>query len=117
MTERENIRPAEFEAIINNNPLVTSGVVVSYKNPRIGESVSAVIVLNEQAQGIDIYEEVLDEYMTKILAGYKTPKLYLVLEEIPLNSVGKPDQLEIERMMNEKAAELRTETIELSEQN
>lgn len=111
ITGGENVLPSEVEAILNKHPLVTSGVVVGYENPRFGESVSAAIVLNEQAQGIENYEEVLDEYMTKNLAGYKTPKLYLVLEEIPLNSVGKPDQLEIERMMNKKAAEVKEETI------
>jgi len=105
ITGGENVLPSEVEAILNKHPLVTSGVVVGYDNPRFGESVSAAIVLNEQAQGIENYEEVLNEYMTKNLAGYKTPKLYLVLEEIPLNSVGKPDQLELERMMNEKAEE------------
>ena len=44
--------------------------------------------------------------MLKNLAGYKTPKLYLTLDELPQNSVNKPDKLELTRMMNEKAREL-----------
>lgn len=111
ITGGENVLPSEVEAILNKHPLVNDGVVVGYDNPKFGESVSAAIVLNKQAQGIENYEEVLDEYMTKNLAGYKTPKLYLVLDEIPQNSVGKPDQLELKRMMNEKAAKIEEELI------
>ena len=41
--------------------------------------------------------------MLKNLAGYKTPKFYLQLDEIPLNSTAKPDRLELQRLMNEAA--------------
>ena len=60
----------------------------------------------KDAQGADNYEEVLDEFMLKNLAGYKTPKHYLVLDEIPLNSTAKPDRLELQRLMNEDVGEL-----------
>lgn len=62
--------------------------------------------MNKDAQGADNYEEVLDEFMLKNLAGYKTPKHYLVLDEIPLNSTAKPDRLELQRLMNEDVGEL-----------
>src|SRR5699024_12602907 len=65
ITGGENVLPSEVEAILNKHPLVNDGVVVGYDNPKFGESVSAAIVLNKQAQGIENYEEVLDEYMTK----------------------------------------------------
>lgn len=103
ITGGENVLPSEVEAILNRHPLVDSGIVVGYDNPRFGETVSAAIVLNKQAQGIEDYEAVLDEYMLKNLAGYKAPKLYLIIEELPLTSVAKPDRMELERMMNEKA--------------
>lgn len=103
ITGGENVLPSEVEAILNRHPLVSSGVVVGYDNPKFGESVSAAIILNEEALNVDNYEEILDEYMVKNLAGYKTPKLYLTLEELPLTSVSKPDRMELTRMMNEKA--------------
>ncbi len=79
---------------------------MGYDNPKYGESVSAAIILNPEARDYENFEAALDEFMMKNLAGYKVPKLYLVLEEIPLNSVGKPDRLEIQRMMNEYAKEI-----------
>lgn len=106
ITGGENVLPSEVEAILSRHPLIDSCVVVGYDNPKFGETVSAAIVLNKQAQGIENYEEVLEEYMVKNLAGYKTPKLYLVMDAIPTNSVGKPDQIEIKKMMNAKAREI-----------
>lgn len=106
ITGGENVLPSEVEAILNKHPLIKSGLVVGYDNPKYGESVSAAIILNPEARDYENFEAALDEFMMKNLAGYKVPKLYLVLEEIPLNSVGKPDRLEIQRMMNEYAKEI-----------
>lgn len=106
ITGGENVLPSEVEAVLNKHPLVAQGIVVGYENPQFGESVGAAIVLNKDAQGADNYEEVLDEFMLKNLAGYKTPKHYLVLDEIPLNSTAKPDRLELQRLMNEDVGEL-----------
>lgn len=106
ITGGENVLPSEVEAVLTKHPLVRSAIVLGYDNPRFGESVSAAIVLNPDALNIENYEKVLNEYMLKNLAGYKTPKLYLTLDELPQNSVNKPDKLELTRMMNEKAREL-----------
>lgn len=111
ITGGENVLPSEVEAVLNKHPLINQGIVVGYDNPKFGESVSATIVLNKDAQGADNYEEVLDEYMKKNLAGYKTPKMYLVLDEIPLNSTTKPDRLELQRLMNEKAGKIQEELV------
>lgn len=109
ITGGENVLPSEVEAVLNKHPLVNQGIVVGYENPKFGESVGAAIVLNKDAKGADNYEEILDEFMLKNLAGYKTPKLYLVLDEMPLNSTAKPDRLELQRLMNEKAGTLQPE--------
>ena len=49
--------------------------------------------------------------MLKNLAGYKTPKFYLELTEIPLNSTAKPDRLELQRLMNEAAGTVDVEEV------
>lgn len=103
ITGGENVLPSEVEAVLNKHPLISQGIVVGYENPKFGESVGAVVILNKDAKGYDNYKEVLDEFMLKNLAGYKTPKFYLVLDEIPLNSTAKPDRLELQRLMNEAA--------------
>lgn len=111
ITGGENVLPSEVESVLSKHPLIRTAIVLGYDNPQFGESVSAAIILNPDALNIDNYEEVLNEYMLKNLAGYKTPKLYLTLDELPQNSVGKPDKLELTRMMNEKARELFTQKI------
>ncbi len=106
ITGGENVLPSEVESILSKHPLIRQAIVVGFENKQFGESVSAAIVLNQEAMNVENYEAVLDEYCTKNLAGYKTPKLYLTMEEIPLNSVNKPDRLEIQRLMNEHATAL-----------
>lgn len=108
ITGGENVLPSEVEVVLSKHPLVKTAIVLGYDNPQFGESVSAALILNKEAIGYEDYEEVLNEYLLKNLAGYKTPKLYLILEELPQNSVGKPDRLELKRMMNEKARSVQT---------
>lgn len=103
ITGGENVLPSEVEAILSKHPLVRQTIVVGYDNPQFGESVSAAVVLTEDDPD---FEEKLDKYMLENLAGYKTPKLYLKLDEIPLNSTNKPDALEVQRLMNAKAKEI-----------
>lgn len=103
ITGGENVLPSEVEAILSKHPVVRQVVVVGYENEKYGESVSAAVVLNEDAKDHDNWEDALNEFSLKNLAGYKTPKLYLELDELPLTSVNKPDRMEIEKMMNKKA--------------
>lgn len=111
ITGGENVLPSEVEAVLTKHPLIRSAIVLGYDNPQYGQSVSAAIVLNPEALQIENYEKALNEYMLKNLAGYKTPKLYLTLEELPQNSVGKPDKLELTKLMNEKALENRKHSV------
>src|SRR5699024_9962435 len=93
---------SEVEAVLSEHPLVAQCVVVGYDSPKFGESVSAAVVLKEEDSE---FESKLDAHMREHLAGYKTPKLYLKLSEVPLTSTVKPDKLEIQRQMNQKAQE------------
>lgn len=106
ITGGENVLPSEVEAVLSKHPLIRTAVVVGYENEKYGESVSAAVILNDDARNIDDWEETLNEFCLKNLAGYKTPKLYLELDEMPLTSVAKPDRLEIQRQMNEKAKKI-----------
>ena len=100
ITGGENVLPSEVEAVLSDHPLVAQCVVVGYDSPKFGESVSAAVVLKEEDSE---FESKLDAHMRERLAGYKTPKLYLKLSEVPLTSTVKPDKLEIQRQMNQKA--------------
>ncbi|WP_462421082.1 long-chain-fatty-acid--CoA ligase FadD [Salinicoccus sp. Marseille-QA3877] len=102
ITGGENVLPSEVEAALSEHPIVRSAIVVGYDNPEYGESVSAAIVLAEETEN---FEEILDAHIRERVAGYKIPRLYLKMSDIPLNSTAKPDRLEIQKLMNEKAKE------------
>lgn len=102
ITGGENVLPSEVEMALSEHPIVRQAAVVGYDSPEYGESVSAAIVLAEDTEN---FEEILDKHIRERVAGYKIPRLYLKMDAIPLNSTAKPDKLEIQRLMNEKAQE------------
>lgn len=95
----ENVLPSEVEAVLSEHPLVEQCVVVGYESPKFGEAVSAAVVLTEDEPN---FENKLDEFMREKLAGYKIPRMYMKLSEIPLTSTVKYDRVELQRLMNEK---------------
>lgn len=106
ITGGENVLPSEVESALSEHPIVRSAIVVGYDSPQYGESVSAAIVLAEETEN---FEEILDKHVRERIAGYKIPRLYMQMKDIPLNSTSKPDRLEIQKLMNEKAKILQTE--------
>ncbi|NLK11712.1 MAG: long-chain fatty acid--CoA ligase, partial [Staphylococcus equorum] len=111
ITGGENVLPSEVEAVLSTHPLVAQGVVVSYESPKYGESVSAAVVLTEDDPD---FEQKLDAHMREHIAGYKIPRMYLKLTNIPLNSTSKPDKLELQKKMNNKADKARQQDDELA---
>jgi acyl-CoA synthetase (AMP-forming)/AMP-acid ligase II len=79
----ENVYPMEIERVLIDHPKVKEVAVVGVSDDFWGEVGHAFIVGEE-----DDYESYCREY----LAGYKTPKYYTYLEELPLTSVGKVDK-------------------------
>lgn len=102
ITGGENVLPSEVESVLSEHPLVRQSIVVGFDHPKYGESVSAAVVLTEDEEG---FEEALNAHMREKLAGYKVPRMYLKLTDIPLNSTAKPDRMAIQKLMNEKAQE------------
>ena len=100
ITGGENVLPSEVEAVLTTHPLVAQGVVLSFDSPKYGESVAAAVVLTENDPD---FEQKLDEHMREKLAGYKVPRMYLKVTHMPLNSTSKPDKLELQKLMNQKA--------------
>lgn len=99
ITGGENVLPSEVEQVINQHKAINDSVVVGYPNERWGESVGAAVILNEN---YPITEEVLDRFVTERLAGYKTPKSYVFVDEYPKTSVGKIDKQKISDMIIER---------------
>lgn len=82
----ENVYPKEAENLLNEHPLVTEASVIGVPHPTWGETVKAVVVLN---QGAQITEQELINWLRARLAHYKCPTSVEFVNELPRNAAGK----------------------------
>ncbi len=82
----ENIYPAEVEDVIMGHPKVADVGVVGMHDPKWGEAPLALVVLKP---GEELDEEEFIAWTRERLAGYKTPKKVMVVDELPRTPTGK----------------------------
>ncbi len=80
----ENIHPLEIESAINQIDGVVESAVIGVPHPDLGEAVVAVAVINDKIGGDDV-----SLGLDQTLAGYKHPKAFEVVDELPRNAMGK----------------------------
>jgi len=88
ITGGENVYPKEVEDILYRHPGVKEAVVVSAPDPKWGETVAAVIVLQE---GVKLKEEEVISFAKERLAGYKCPRMVKFVDSLPKTSILKID--------------------------
>jgi len=81
-----SVSPSEVEEVVRQCPGVAEVVVVGVPND-LGEEVVCAAVQLEPGAGVS--ETELDAYCRKHLAGYKTPKRFLLVESLPFTGLGK----------------------------
>lgn len=81
-----NIYPAEIENTLMGHPAVLDCAVVGVADEKWGQRVCACVVLRE---GFEVELESLQEYCSKLLAGYKKPRELRVVSSLPKNAGGK----------------------------
>jgi fatty-acyl-CoA synthase len=82
----ENIYPAEVESILRKLDAVADVAVVGRKDPDWGEVPFAYIELKS---GMTFDEMETRKICSEQLARFKNPKSYIVLEQLPRNTMGK----------------------------
>ncbi|MBW1709456.1 MAG: long-chain fatty acid--CoA ligase [Deltaproteobacteria bacterium] len=82
----ENIYPAEIEDSLLAHPKIQDVGVIGYSDTQWGESVKAVVVLNE---GEKLTEEELIEWCQGKIGKYKIPKKVVFADSIPRTPTGK----------------------------
>jgi fatty-acyl-CoA synthase len=87
-TAGEKVYPEEVEEALKLHDSVEDALVVGVPDDKWGSAVTAVIAL---APGASFDEEALRAHVRAKLAGYKTPKRILTVEEMFRASNGKPD--------------------------
>ena len=84
-----NVYPAEIEKVIGSHPQVLDAAVASAPDEEWGERVIAFVVSRKPGE---LDEQSVREHCKGQLAGYKVPKEFRVIPELPLNANGKPDR-------------------------
>ena len=80
-----NVYPKEIEDVINQHKSVIESAVFGIKDHDLGEvPIAAVVMINNNTKIKD-----LSIFVENNLVKYKTPKKYLVLNELPKNVMGK----------------------------
>lgn len=83
----ENIHPTQVEAVLNEHPQVNNCLVVGLPDAKWGQVVAAYVVKSGDA--LNALE--LDEFCIQhpMLANYKRPRYYRIVETLPMTATGK----------------------------
>ncbi|MBJ8345778.1 AMP-binding protein [Antrihabitans sp. YC2-6] len=82
----ENIYPLEVEEALHAHPAVQEAAVVGVSDSRFGQRLAAYVVL---APGAEATADALAVHVKTELAGYKVPREFAFLDELPRNASGK----------------------------
>jgi malonyl-CoA/methylmalonyl-CoA synthetase len=87
-----NIYPKELEVLLDQQPGVLESAVVAAPHPDFGESPVAVLV---PQPGATLDTGAIAETVKPLLAGFKRPRHYEVMEALPRNTMGKVQKAEL----------------------
>ncbi|MGB1906585.1 MAG: long-chain-fatty-acid--CoA ligase [Spongiibacter sp.] len=82
----ENIYPAEIENTLFSHPAIQDVAVIAVPDEKFGEAALAVCVLKPDTT---VTDEDLVAFCRERLAGYKIPRRYAFVDELPRNPSGK----------------------------
>ncbi len=81
-----NVYPKEVESLIDSFGEVEESAVIGLADKDLGESVTAIIVLNEN---FHLSEDDIIFRLKKDIAGFKVPKKVIFVDDLPRNAMGK----------------------------
>lgn len=97
-----NIYPREVEEALLTHPAVHEAAVIGRKHPEWGEEVVAFVVA---APGTTPEPSMLDAHCLSLIARFKRPKAYIVLDALPKNNYGKVLKTDLRAMAEPSAGE------------
>ena len=82
----ENVFPREVEDLLSDHEAVGEAAAIGMDDQDFGQRLVAFVV---KAEGKDVSEEDLKDYVRQNLARYKAPREIVFLDELPRNATGK----------------------------
>ena len=95
------ISAREVEAVIEQHPAVAEAAVVALPDPDLGEDIAAMVVLRN---GRSTEPAELWRFVGERLAGWKRPRRWRIVAELPRTSLGKVKRAEIASTWNESGS-------------
>ena len=92
ITGGENVSPAEVEAVIAEHEGVAEAAVFARPHPLWGEAITAWVVAKP---GAEVSVTALRAHCLERLAGFKVPKTFELVEELPRTESGKVRRTEL----------------------
>ncbi|GGM82602.1 putative fatty-acid-CoA ligase FadD [Dactylosporangium sucinum] len=100
-TAGEKVFPEEVEEALKQHPSVEDCIVVGLPDERFGERVAAAVAA---APGADLDPEEVQAWAKARLAGYKAPRVVLILPSVPRAANGKADLRAVRTLLLEAEA-------------
>ncbi|MET8778867.1 fatty-acid--CoA ligase FadD8 [Nocardia sp. NPDC004654] len=101
-----NVFPREVEDVVAEHPSVSHVAVVGVPDPRWGEAVTAVVVLDpaapNDATAVETMIAEIQETVRQRKGSVQVPKHVLVIDELPLTGLGKPDKKAVRALAAER---------------
>ncbi len=82
----ENVFPREVEDLLADHEAVVEAAVIGVEDSEFGQRLKAFVVVKS---GVELSEDELKAHVKANLAGYKTPREVVFLDELPRNATGK----------------------------
>jgi len=98
----ENLFPAEIEAAIAAHPGVRQVAVIGVRSERWGEEAKAIVV---PAGSAPISPQILQDHLRPLLAGYKIPKSFEFVADLPLTATSKVAKHELRERYGRQAVQ------------
>ena len=86
ITGGENVYPAEVENVLYKHPGVGQAAVIGTPDRKWGEIVTALLVKKSDSTFL---EDEIKNFCKSKIAGYKIPKKFLFVNELPMSASGK----------------------------
>jgi fatty-acyl-CoA synthase len=94
----ENIYPREIEDVLWTHEAIAQVAVVAAPDPKWGEVVAAVVRIEENCKKRPSADD-LHAFCRARLAAYKTPALWIFVDEFPATSSGKIQKFKLREMI------------------
>lgn len=99
-----NLSPLEIDEVLSSLEAVNAGIAVGFDNDWYGEEVGALVVLHEKPASPDeenkMRERIISECKEK-LPFFKSPKVIVFSETIPVTSTGKYQRNKVKHLFSE----------------